>query len=442
MSKIRDAGWSAGVPRSITKITAIGLFVLVSCLGGFAAWAFTAPLAAAVIAQGSFVASGQNKIVQHLEGGVIEEIQVREGERVSAGQVLLRLDRTAADAGTRELALRRARLEAIAARLKAEEAAAERISWPPYLNERRGDAEVEAVMRSQDNAFTSSRRKLESDLAMLNSNMEAFRFRVRGYALQSGSMRRQLTLLQEENAAKTKLLRRGLVRKPDINVLRRAIEEAQGQIGRLDAEVGETNQQIARLEEQTRQTRAAYREAAMDELQTILGELESVREKWRSAANVLRRATIHTPVSGTIVRMFYHTPGGVVEPGKPIAEIIPSDVPLIIEVQVPRTDIDAVRNGQPATVRLSALNQRTTPVLEGRVIYVSADALSQGAAAGADEIYVARVNLPSDQLALVPGFKPTPGMPAEIMIQTAERTFFDYLSQPVRDSMARAFREH
>ena len=158
--------------------------------------------------------------VQHHRDGGNENLQLG-----AKRQKALRLDRTAADVGTRELSLRRARLEAIAARLKAEENAAERIEWPAYLTERRGDAEVEAVMRSQDSAFTSSRRKLESDLAMLAANVEAFRFRVRGYELQAGSMRRQLVLLREENAAKTRLLARGLVRRPDINVLRRPIAE-------------------------------------------------------------------------------------------------------------------------------------------------------------------------------------------------------------------------
>ena len=166
-----------------------------------------------------------------------------------------------------------------------------------------------------------------------------------------------------------------------------------------------------------------------------------MREQSRNAHSVLKRATINAPVSGTVVRLHYHTSGGVVESGKTIIEILPTGVPLIIETQVSRSDIDSVRIGQKAIVRLTALNQRTTPVLNGEVYYVSADALSEEREGVAREIYVARVNLPFSELSRVSGFSPTPGMPAEIMIQTAERTFIDYITRPITDSMNRAFRE-
>jgi HlyD family type I secretion membrane fusion protein len=131
----------------------------------------------------------------------------------------------------------------------------------------------------------------------------------------------------------------------------------------------------------------------------------------------------------------------VIESGKAIMEILPSDVPLIIEAQIPRTEIDNVKIGQKATVRLVALNQRTTPVLNGEVYYVSADALPDASGPVAQEVYLARVNLPVSELERVPGFAPTPGMPVEILIQTVERTFFSYLAKPIKDSMARAFME-
>ena len=166
-----------------------------------------------------------------------------------------------------------------------------------------------------------------------------------------------------------------------------------------------------------------------------------MREKSLEAENVLRRATILAPVDGTVVRMLYHTSGGVIESGKSIMEILPSDVPLIIETQVPRTEIDNVRVGQKATVRLSALNQRTTPVLNGEVFYVSADSLPDATGDQKREVYLARVNLPASELARVKGFSPTPGMPVDVMIQTRERTFFAYITKPIADTMSRAFME-
>ena len=176
----------------------------------------------------------------------------------------------------------------------------------------------------------------------------------------------------------------------------------------------------------------AYQEEALDQLQSIQSERDTVREQLREAENVLKRATINAPVSGTVVRIHYHTTGGVIESGKAILEILPAGVPLIIEAQIPRNDIDSVKLGQAATLRLIALNQRTTPVLKGKVFYISADALQDSKAGLAvHDVYLARISIEPGELARVHGFSPTPGMPVEVMIQTAERTFFSYLAKPV-----------
>lgn len=432
--------WYSSVPRSIKKQTIVGLLLLILTFGGFGFWSFTAPLAAAVIAQGSFVATGQNKIVQHLEGGIIKELLAGEGDSVEEGEALLKLDETAALANERQLLLRRVRLEAIKARLLAESEEKD-IAFPGHLLAMKSDAEVRAILESQIQNFKGSKRKLESDLQLLRSNIDAFRFRANGYDLQQTSVKRQLDLLREDYANKSKLLAKGFLSKPEINAIRRAIAEAEGQIARLGSQVSETQTQVQKLQEQIDQTREAYKQAALDEAQSIDAELDSVREKSRNAESILRRATINAPVSGTIVRMYYHTAGGVIESGKSIAEILPKGVPLIIEAQVPRSDIDGVRVGQGAIVRLTALNQRTTPVLNGEVYYVSADSLPNKTEEVTQEVYLARVSIDADEIKRVPGFSPTPGMPAEIMIQTATRTFFDYLSRPISDSMSRAFRE-
>lgn len=433
--------WYADVPRSIRGQTVVGLILLVVTFGGFGAWAFTAPLAAAVVAQGSFVATGQNKIIQHLEGGIIKEILVNEGDHVGEGQPIIRLDETSAQANERSLLLRRARLEAINLRLLAEYHEKDMLSFPTWLKEQGRDPEIASILDSQAISFQASRRKLESDLQLLRSNIESLEFRSEGYETQRKSMLRQAALLQEELDGKLKLLNNGFMRKTETNAIRRAIADAEGQIGRLASEVSETAAQIKKHREQIAQTKASYRQAAVDELQSIAAELDSVREQSRNAESVLKRVTINAPVSGTVVRMHYHTSGGVIESGKSIAEILPTDVPLIIETQVPRTDIDAVRKGQDAIVRLTALNQRTTPVLNGKVFYVSADALPDITPTQQREVYIARVSLDASEIQRVPGFSPTPGMPVQIMIQTAERTFFDYLSRPIVNSMQRAFRE-
>ena len=259
--------------------------------------------------------------------------------------------------------------------------------------------------------------------------MEGLKYRRRGYEQQVDAVRRQVSLLKEEHQGKKVLADQGLLRRTELKAVERAMADGDGQIGRLNAETWETGSQIVKQEQEISRTEQTYRQAALDELQGLEAELDAVREKQREAENVLRRITINAPVSGTIVRTHYHTAGGVIEGGKPVMEILPSNVPLIIEAQVPRTDIDSMKVGQKATVRLVALDRRTTPVLNGKVFYVSADALPDAATQATREVYITRVSLSASELARVPGFVPTPGMPAEVFVQTAERTFFNYLTK-------------
>lgn len=433
--------WFADVPRSVAKHVIVGTLLLVIAFGGFGLWAFRAPLAAAVIAQGSFVATGQNKIVQHLEGGIIEDILVREGDRVEIGDMLLRLDRTASSANERELELRQVRLEATEARLIAEHRQLDRLQFSAELELARDDFELAAILDGQLLAFEVTQTALRNDVSLLERNIEALSIRSAGYTAQLTSFQSQHRVFQGDYESKLSLLNRGLVRRSEATALETAMLEAEGQIGRLEAEIMEIEEIKLRHLTQIEQAHQRYRQTALEDLQSIQAQLDGIREQSRTAQDVRTRADVLAPVSGRVVRLYYHTVGGVVESGRPILEILPEDAVLIIETQVPRSEIDSVRTGQEATVRLVALNQRTTPVLLGEVFYVSADSITDTSTGAPAEVYVARVSIKPDQLRLVPGFTPTPGMPAQIMIQTAERTFAQYLAKPIRDSMIRAFRE-
>ncbi|MCK0139383.1 HlyD family type I secretion periplasmic adaptor subunit [Aliiroseovarius sp. F47248L] len=434
--------WHDKVPRSISKLVTFGLLLLVITFGGFGAWAFRAPLAAAVIAQGSFVATGRNKIVQHLEGGIIHEILVSEGDMIQAGDTLLTLDETAALANRRELQIRKSRLEATVARLAAEYGELDELEFSEELTRNaREDFEIASILDGQRLSFNVARSSLNNDLALLERNINALQIRMNGYQIQHDSHLEMIELLDQEHADKSKLLAGGLIRQSEVNALLRAKVEAQGQVGRLQAEVHENEQLMLKHKTQIEKVRSLYRETALDELQVIQAELESVREKYRKAENVLTRSEVVAPVSGTVVRLHYFTPGGVIETGKPIAEILPSSAPLIVETLILRTDVDSVHLGQDAVVRLTGLNARTTPVLDGTVEYVSADAISDTANGVTREVFVARVSLSPEELNRVADFIPTPGMPAEVMIQTDERTFAQYIARPLVDSMTRAFKE-
>ena len=443
IAKVHDIEWYSDVPRSIRKQTIVGLVLVAVAFGGFGTWASTAPLAAAVLAQGSFVATGQNKILQHLEGGIIEQILVSEGDEVVEGQALVQLDETAALARKRELFLRHMRLDVSATRLTAQFETMETLDLSSLVKEYRGDTDVWAILVSQQLNFRAQQQKLSSEIALLQQNIRALEFREIGYTRQRDASISLLDLLNDEYAAKEILLKKGVARANEVKAILRAIAEAEGQIGRLEAELAETQTQRTKGEQEVLRATSAYREDALERLQAIQGERDMVRQQLREASNILERATINAPVSGTVVRIHYHTNGGVIESGKAILEILPADVPLIIEAQISRNDIDSVKLGQEAIIRLVALNQRTTPVIQGEVFYLSADALQQSGngSPAANDVYLARINIAPTELARVHGFTPTPGMPAEVMIQTNERTFFNYIAKPITDSMSRAFSE-
>jgi HlyD family type I secretion membrane fusion protein len=272
--------------------------------------------------------------------------------------------------------------------------------------------------------------------------VDALDARHRGYERERDALTGQVALLDEELDSKGELLAAGLTRKTEVIALRRARLEAVGQIGRIEAELDEIGEMRSKFMTQIEKTRDEYSRTALTELQSIQSELEGVREQIRKADNILARTEVLAPVSGTVIRLHYHTAGGVIETGRAIAEILPGNAPLVIETLVPRSDIDSVKIGQISTVRLVGLNQRTTPILSGTVEYVSADAVAQPTDTSTTrEVYVVRVSLAAEELTRVPRFAPKPGMPVEIMIKTEERTFAQYIAKPIVDSMGRAFRE-
>lgn len=433
--------WYSEVPRSIRYHTMIGLAVLIISFGSFGFWAGTAPLASAIIAQGSFVATGNNKIVQHLEGGIIKDMRVSEGDVVKEGDVLLTLDPTAALSNDRMLKLRRLRLEAVVARLHAEAAGDRDFKIPDIVLAEASDPDIGSIIQSQNIVFHSKQVKLEEQLNLIEKNIASLEYRYKGYSGQKDSFDRQLALLTEERDSKARLVKVGYMRRTDLLAIERAMADAMGDISRLQGELNESEAEIAKFRQEAIIAVNSNKQAALDALETAESDLDSVREQVREAQGVLERTVIRSPVNGTVVRAYYHTAGGVITTGKPIMEILPAHVPLIIEAQVLRTSIDQLHEGQTAAIRLSALNRRTTPVLNGKVFYVSADSIEENAGLQTKDVYIVRVEIPDSEIAKVHNFHPVPGMPADVLIQTSERTFFEYITKPITDSMSRAFKE-
>lgn len=423
----------------VSRFIVAGGLVIVLFFGGFGAWASLAPLASAAIAQGTVRAEGNRKTVQHLEGGIIGELLVREGDRVAAGQTLIRLDTTAAQSRFEAVRHQRDLYEASQARLLAEQAHAGRLVFPADLEARRGAPRVATLLANQEEIFATRRQSYAGQRDILQKRIEQLGSQIAGLEAQIVSAERQLELIASEQKTVEDLVRKGLERQPRLLDLQRraaALEgsraESRAEIARAEQTIGETELRILALDDEQSEKVAA-------ELEKAQAELARTEEELIAAEDVLRRRVIAAPFAGTVVDLKFFTPGGVISPGAPILDIVPTDDRLLIEAQLSPLDIDVVHPGLPAEIRLTAYRQRNTPSLYGHLLQVSADRFVDERSGA--PYYKALVEVPASELARAGDVGLYSGMPTEVMIKTGERTFLDYMMQPVRDSFARAFNE-
>ena len=443
--------WYRGVPLSAKWPIFAGLAILVVWLGCFGVWAGVAPLNSAVVAPGTFVATGQNKLVQHFEGGIIREIAVKDGDAVEANQVLVRMDDTAADTKLRRLVIKKYRQLAMKARLEAEMSSSDTIETPAAFSETARDPEIKAIFERQRAELRARRASLATEESVLRKQIAGLEESIRGYQAQVQSTKDRIALFVEELKDKDSLLGQQLIRKSDVLALRRSEASLGGELGEYLGRIADSKERIAQANERIAQLHATTLRDAIKELRETEADLDDVEEQIRAAQDVVDRVDVRSPVRGIVVKRNFHTPGGVVSPGAVILELLPIGEERIIEAHVNPKDISHVSVGQQALVRLSALNQRITPMVGASVIYVSADALAEQVQVKTEtrpdsdtrrEFYVVRVRLDQDDiLRRMPEFIPTPGMPADVYIKTGERTFFEYIMKPVFDSFSRAFRE-
>jgi HlyD family type I secretion membrane fusion protein len=443
--------WYRNVPLSAKWPIFTGLAILVVWLGCFGVWAGVAPLNSAVVAPGTFVATGQNKLVQHFEGGIIREIAVKDGDAVEANQVLVRMDDTAADTKLRRLVIKKYRQLAMKARLEAEMSSSDTIETPAAFSETARDPEIKAIFERQRAELRARRASLATEESVLRKQIAGLEESIRGYQAQVQSTKDRIALFVEELKDKDSLLGQQLIRKSDVLALRRSEASLGGELGEYLGRIADSKERIAQANERIAQLHSTALRDAIKELRETETDLDDVEEQIRAAQDVVDRVDVRSPVRGIVVKRNFHTPGGVVSPGAVILELLPIGEERIIEAHVNPKDISHVSVGQQALVRLSALNQRITPMVGASVIYVSADALAEQVQVKTEtrpdsdtrrEFYVVRVRLDQDDiLRRMPEFIPTPGMPADVYIKTGERTFFEYIMKPVFDSFSRAFRE-
>lgn len=424
-----------------------GMILTYMFVVGGLVWASTAPLAEGAVASGIVSPDGSRRTVQHLEGGIIRELLVRDGAIVREGDVLLRLDDIQAGATTDNLRAQLDAVRALQARLVAERDNLTAIEFPADLVSRRSEPRVSEVLDGQQAAFDSGRQAVEGQKAVLRQRAAQYAALIQGSRGQISHIDRQLRLIGEELAAIEPLVEQKVIAKPRYLSLQReaaalagAREQQLGAIAQAEQGIGEAEMQILQLDNNIRNEIASQ----LQEIHTRIAEYE---ERLRGARDVHQRREVLAPVGGIVTNLRFFTPGGVVRPGEPLLDIVPRHEELVVDVRVSPTDIDVVEVGMQAEVKLSAFRQRAMPILHGTVTYVAADISADTRGERTDDVrasshYRATVRLNPGELDRIGDrITATAGMPAEVLILAGERSVLSYLWQPIRDSLRRAFRE-
>ena len=430
--------------RAIRKLNLIGLALTVLLIGGVGGWATNAELAGAVIAPGTIVVESSVKKVQHPTGGVVGEILVKEGDAVDAGQLVLRLDDTVTRSTLGAVRSQLDEFMAREARLLAERDDAEKVVFPAQLTTRRNDISVAAAVAGEEKLFESRKTARPGQRAQLRERIAQLNEEVRGLSAQVAAKESELDLIGKELAGVAELYQKKLVSISRYTQLERDQTRLQGERGQLIADIARARGKISETELQIIQLDQDFRTEVLKDLREAQGKIAELKERVTGAEDQLKRVDLRAPQAGTVHQLAVHTVGGVITNGETIMQIVPRADELVVESKVAPYDIDQVAVGATAAVRIMAGNQRTTPVISGRVARVSADIAreqQQNSAQPSQPYYTVRITLPADEIARLKDIHLVPGMPAEAFIQTHERTPLQYLLKPLQEQIARTFRE-
>ncbi|MCA1538035.1 HlyD family type I secretion periplasmic adaptor subunit [Bradyrhizobium sp. NBAIM03] len=427
------------VPLSIRQHMRAALAGVVVLAGGIGAWAATTELSGAVIASGMLVVDSYIKKVQHPTGGVVTRLNVREGAEVKAGDVLVRLDETVTRANLLILIKSLTELAARQARLEAERDDENHLDFPAELAARALDADVARVIAGERKLFELRRAARAGNKAQLNERMGQLSEQIRGLDEQIQAKDRETTFISRELTGVRELWSKHLVQITRVTALERDATRLHGERGALVAAIAEARGRITETTLQIMQIDQDLRTEVGRELAEIRAKTAELVEKRVAAEDQLKRLDIRAPQDGKVHQLAVHTVSGVITAGEPIMLIVPARDSLVVEVHIAPQEIDRVSLGQPVLLRFTALNQRTTPQLNGEVAHVSAD-VTVDEKSGAS-FYLARIAVPSGQLARLNSVRLIAGMPVEAFIQTGQRTVMSYLVKPLSDQLMHAWRE-
>ena len=434
---------SAGAERpswSAKRPIIVGILALILLVAGFGSWAGMTEIAGAIVASGRIEVESNRQVVQHPDGGVVEEILVDEGDRVEKGDVLITLDPTllrsrltTAEAQLNEILARKARLEA-------ERDAAASIVFPEELMEKSGDAEIAELMKGEARLFRARTESATKSVEQLTGRQAQIERQIEGFDAQQEALKSQLSLIGEELEDQQSLLDRGLAQASRVLALRREQAGLEGRVGELLASAAEAGERISEIEIQILALTTQRREEAITQLRDLQFREVEYRQTVATLREQLDRLDITAPVGGIVYDLAVFAERSVIRPADPLLYIVPQDRPLVITARVPPIHVDQISIGQEAVLRFSTFDARTTPELFGEVRGISADSFVDDATQTA--YYRVEVVLQPGEIERLPeNLALIPGMPVEAYLRTDDRTPIAYLVKPLADYFNKAFRE-
>jgi HlyD family secretion protein len=417
-------------------VAAVVVSILLVGVGG---WGATAVISGAVVASGSLVVDSNVKKVQHLTGGIVGELRVRDGDRVRAGDIVVRLDETVAHANLAIVSKGLDELMARKARLESERDGSDEIVFPAQLLAGPGDPDRAAAMDSERKLFNLRRTARSGQKAQLQERVAQLQEEITGLTAQQNSKAKETGLIERELAGVRELWKQNLVQLTRLTALEREAARLDGERGQLIAAAAQAKGKIAETALQILQIDQDIASDVAKELREVDGKIGEFIERKVAAEDQLKRIDIRAPQDGTVFQLAVHTVGGVITAGDPIMLIVPEADNLSVEVKANPQDIDQLQLNQKAILRFTAFNVRTTPEIEGIVTRISADTSSDQRTG--QSYYTIRIAMAADQLERLGDVKLLPGMPVEAFVQTGDRTMLSYLIKPLHDQFMRAFRE-
>jgi HlyD family secretion protein len=425
--------------RSMRRHLVAAIVVTSILIIGVGGWGATAVISGAVVASGSLVVDSNVKKVQHLTGGIVGELRVRDGDRVRAGDIVVRLDETVTRANLAIITKGLDELMARKARLESERDGADTLVLPAQLLAGAGDPDRAAAIDSERKLFNLRRTARNGQKAQLQERIAQLQEEIVGLTAQQNSKAKEIALIERELAGVRELWKQNLVQLTRLTALEREAARLDGERGQLIAAAAQAKGKIAETSLQILQIDSDIASDVAKELREVDGKIGEFIERKVAAEDQLKRIDIRAPQDGTVFQLAVHTVGGVITAGDPIMLIVPEADNLSVEVRVNPQDIDRLQLKQKAILRFTAFNVRTTPEIEGTVTRISADTSTDQRTG--QSYYTIRIATAADQVERLGDVKLLPGMPVEAFVQTGERTMFSYLMKPLHDQFVRAFRE-